>query len=152
MKLNMDCVRDILLCVESIATPTSFCVFMDIDSFPEFSTESVTERHSYQISLDTAYGNSTLIYHVRYCIDSGLVKTDEETRRAIQNCVVWENLIVLDLSVSGHDLLSKIRDENRWSGVKKALPTIRNYSLDAINALSQGMTSAAISAYLEKGL
>lgn len=144
MRLNMDCVRDILLCVEANASQRAFCIFLDTGE------ESALDRKDYQVELDSKYGNEALIYHVRYCIDSGLIKTLDAIYAAVKNCTSWDEYAIFDLSVSGHDLISKIRDDNRWTGVKKALPSIRNYSLDAINAISQGMTSVAISAYLSK--
>ena len=56
---------------------------------------------------------------------------------------------VVRLTYQGHELIAKIRDKERWGGIKKALPAIRNYSIDAINAVSEGMTSAAISALIQ---
>lgn len=49
----------------------------------------------------------------------------------------------------GHEFIAAIKNDNRWSGIKKALPVIKNFSLEAIQALSQGMTSAAINAYFQ---
>ena len=102
------------------------------------------------MKLQEAYANDVLFYHLRYCIEAGLIKTDSETERAIASGIYCSRISAYDLTVAGHDLIAKIRDNGRWSGIKKALPAIRNYSLDAINALSQGMTSAAITAYLSK--
>lgn len=60
------------------------------------------------------------------------------------------NVSVKYLTFAGHEFLASVRDDSRWKRLKKALPSIRNYSLDAIKALSEGMTSAAINAYLLK--
>ena len=57
-------------------------------------------------------------------------------------------IFVADLSPNGHEFLSKIRDNNQWSKVKTGLSAVRNYSLSAISSVAEGVTSAAISAYL----
>lgn len=54
------------------------------------------------------------------------------------------------ITFSGHEFISSVKNDLRWDGIKKALPAIKNYSLEAISAISQGMTSAAISSYLSK--
>ncbi len=144
MRLDMDCVRDVLLCVEENTGLHQSCYFLDLKYTEAMDfLGDITEVPVYQQNLQEIYNNETLFYHVRYCMEAGLISTIPETAAYL--------LAVADLTPSGHDLLNKIRDTDRWRGIKKALPAIRNYSLDAISSLSQGMTSGAISAYLEKG-
>lgn len=141
MRLDADCVRDILLCIEENTGLRKTCFFIDtgLTDIAQW-LDAVTPVPPYQEPLLNKYGNDTLIYHVHYCLDSKLaIGTSSKDEYKIQ---------VSDLSPSGHDLLAKIRDTERWHGIKKALPAIRNYSLDAVNAVSEGMTSAAISALL----
>lgn len=54
---------------------------------------------------------------------------------------------IYDITFRGHEFLGRIKDESRWKGIKKALPMIRDYSIDAINAVANGFASAAISAF-----
>ena len=54
---------------------------------------------------------------------------------------------VKDITYTGHEFLNKIRDEKRWAKVKSAANAVRDYSLSAISAIAEGVTSAAISAY-----
>ena len=54
------------------------------------------------------------------------------------------------LTYSGHEFLERIRDEKRWGKVKGILNTVRDYSLSAISAIAEGVTSAAITSYLSQ--
>ncbi len=143
MRLNMDCVRDILLCVEENTGLRQECFFIDLGLTETAQwLQAVCDPPPYQASLLEKYGNDTLIYHVYYCFDAALiVKTSNKDRYKIH---------VADLSPSGHELLGKIRDTKQWGAVKKATATIRDYSLSALSAIAEGVTSAAISAYFSK--
>lgn len=56
------------------------------------------------------------------------------------------------MTFTGHQFLDKIRDTQNWSKVKKGLDVVRNYSLDAITALAEGIANAAIAAALKESL
>ena len=55
---------------------------------------------------------------------------------------------VKDITFPGHEFIARIRDAERWKKVKGAIGAIRDYSLSAIASVSEGITSAAISAYI----
>ena len=56
-------------------------------------------------------------------------------------------MIILDLTPKGHQFIAQIRDSGQWKKVKNGLDAVRNYSLAAISAVAEGVTSAGISAY-----
>lgn len=137
MILNMDCVRAVLLAVEQHQHFT-------IDQSGAVRSNSLQIEDIYD--LVPSYSKEDICYSVFNMKQAGYIEVDKTS--------AWGG-VILDVEVkyltfSGHEFLSKIRDTERWRGIKKALPAIRNYSLDAINAISQGMTSAAISAFLAK--
>ena len=73
----------------------------------------------------------------------------------ISASINWIGSYVQDCAInymtySGHQFLDKIRDDNRWNRVKTGLSVIRDFSLSAINSVAEGMTNAAINAYLQK--
>ena len=49
----------------------------------------------------------------------------------------------------GHEFLDSIRDSKRWKTIKSGLSSVRNFSLSAMSSIAEGVTSAAIDAYLE---
>lgn len=143
MRLDADCIRDILLCVEENTGLRKMCFFIDAGlSNAAQWTGDVTSPRDYQEKLLKKYDNDTLIYHVHYCLDSELAIA-REGRNDYQ---IW----ICDLSPAGHELLGKIRDNDQWHSVKKGISAIRNFSISAISAVAEGATSAAINAYFQK--
>ena len=77
MRINMDCIRDILLCVEQNVGFPKFCMFYETETVPVDPVlfEPPENLLDYQIKLQESYANDVLFYHLRYCIEAGLVKT-----------------------------------------------------------------------------
>lgn len=137
MVLNMDCLRDVLIAVER---------HQRYIPIPENAVcgESLPLESLYNAL--PAYPRETVCYAVFQAKQAGFLETKGSDS--------WGG-VILDVSIkyltfTGHEFLASVREDSKWKALKKALPAIRNYSLDAINALSQGMTSAAISAYLSR--
>lgn len=142
MRLNIDCIRDVLLCIEENTGLRKRCFFIDSGLTDTAKwAGSVVPPPDYQMDLLQRYGNDTLIYHVHYCLDTDLA-SKSPGRDPYQ---IW----IDDLSPSGHEFLAKIRDTTQWGAVKKGLSSVRNYSLSAISAVAEGVTSAAISSYVK---
>lgn len=141
MRLDMDCVRDILLCIEENTGLRKMCFFIDsgLTAAAQWTGEP-TNPPDYQEALLQKYDNDTLIYHVHYCLDADLADPKDERNEYYK---IW----ICDLTVKGHELLEKIRTDKQWSAVKKGLSAVRDYSLSAVSAVAEGVTSAAISAY-----
>ena len=99
MRINMDCIRDILLCVEENTGLQQRCFFIsyDLAKVQELIGLPAIEPAPYQIELEKLYANEDLIYHLKYCFDAGLIEAQDN----IPNYQIW----VADLTVKGHDLL-----------------------------------------------
>ena len=143
MRLDWNCVRDILLCVEENTDLTQTCHFVnlvnagDIEDFLGIEPQPLAE---YQEDLHKLYTYDTLLYHVQYCINAGLVC--EATGSTA------ENKVICDLSVKGHDLLGNIRDEKHWTILQKALSAIGNGSLSVLTAVAEGFAAGTVTALL----
>lgn len=136
MVLSSDCIRDVLIAVEKMQ---------------QYVTNEDGEIVKKDLLIGDLYSALPMyskedVYYTLFSLDqAGLVSISTRwASDSLYSCAINY------LTFSGHEFLAKIRDADRWHGIKKALPAIRNYSLDAINAISQGMTSSAISAFLEK--
>lgn len=130
MVLNPECVRDVLLAVESA-------------DWGEYVSPRTLHNSMPQ------YSESEIEYTCLLLGDGGFMVVTTVQLPALEIPSVKS---IVRLTYNGHELLAKIRDTDRWHGIKKALPAIRNYSIDAINAVSDGMTSAAITALLRISL
>ena len=92
MKLDMDCVRDVLLEVEA---KSGFCRFV---SFPSGFDQDIRNR----------YSDDALRYHIDQCFSSGLLV-------ALDPVHPWDmamNTTIKDLSPAGHEFLSNIRQDS----------------------------------------
>ena len=127
MRLCMDCVRDILI----------FCETADADLCPVMTND-----------IADAYGDKWDTLSIKYTISkmsegglvSAIILNDGQSLEA-------QEPAIFSITWDGHQFLEKIRDEAKWTGVKKALSAIRNYSISAISAVAEGMTASAINAY-----
>lgn len=56
--------------------------------------------------------------------------------------------VINHMNYAGREFLDQIRDNKHWGLIKKGLSAVGNYSLNAISAIAEGVTSAAISTFL----
>lgn len=126
MKMDLDCIRDILL---------------EAETFPRgpFPVESLT------LSTEK-YGAESVEYNALKLIEAGFLRGIIDTDLSGIPCVV----VITDIAFPGHDFLNKIRDKKNWTAIQSGLHAVRSYSLDAISAVASGIATAAISAYVEK--
>ena len=122
MKLDMDCFRAVLLAIE------------DQQQFFVDDSGCVTKTY---LSLE----------------DLSKVLPEYNNAGYISANIKWTNSFIYDCSISavtyeGHQLADKLRDSQRWKKMKAGLNAVRDYSLAAIESIAEGMTSAAITAYL----
>lgn len=137
MKLNLDCVRDILLCVESNTGLRKGCSFVDftLENSPIFHDE-VTTPPDYQLELLKKYEIDELIYHINYCSDADLIITSDEFAPYI--------LLVMDLTPQGHEFIANIRNESVWDKVKSTSAKIGIASVPAVIEIASKVASSLI--------
>ena len=136
MKLNSDCIRDVLLALEKSLTYRT-----DEEGRLEKSTVSLHELDCILIR----YTKEEIFYTLSNLEQAGYIQmTVNWAGNSIYRC------FVSCITFQGHEFLEKIRSDQSWNKVKAGAAAIRNYSLDAISAIANGVTSAAITAYFEK--
>lgn len=134
MQLNPDCVRDVLLKIEDL-----HCVFVNDDGYIE--KESLWIESLYSALPD--YRKEDIFYSLYNLDQAGYVDISMQwINGTVSKCIVNH------MTYTGHEFLNNIRDSSNWKTINKGLTAIRNYSLSAISAIAEGVTSAAISAYL----
>lgn len=133
MRLDLDCVRDILLCVEENSGLYKSCCF--IESGPpgleEFHDTDIAVP-SYQLDLNKKYSNEALIYHVKYCSEADLITEAQYLTN--------DMLCVSDLTPKGHEFIANIRNESVWKKVKSAAAKIGVSSIPALLELASKIT------------
>ena len=135
MKLNPDCVRDVLLSVEKLHQ-----VVRDEDGTVK---EAPTNLASVCSDLPK-YDKEDVYYTLKILSNGGLIEMD--AKKASAGNVYFCR--INGLTFRGHEFIQQIRDDNCWAKVKKGLDAVRNYSLDAMSAVAKGITSASIEAFV----
>uniref|UniRef100_UPI003FF0E63D DUF2513 domain-containing protein n=1 Tax=Gemmiger formicilis TaxID=745368 RepID=UPI003FF0E63D len=136
MRLNMDCLRDTLLALED--GQRFYVTDENKVAKDSLSLENVC-------ALVPKYDKAEVFYALRNLEQAGMI---DMTARWTNGFVYY--CCVNDVLYEGHQFADKIRDETRWCKLKKGMSAVRDYSLSAIEAIAEGMTSAAIAAYLTK--
>ena len=131
MRLNIDCVRDVMLWAEANSDLRHPAIYIDTvlsKSLAEAYEEVPPPIPPPQFELLTRYDNDELVYHIKYCIRAGLL--DEFTSPD------GYSICVSDLTPSGHAFLESIRYPVVYDKVKKVLNMLGVKSLEAATQAS----------------
>jgi hypothetical protein len=101
MKLNYDCVRELLLTLEENL------VMDDSLSYPSLTLKQVCEKMPDFSRADIAYA-STKLLEAEY-IEANSIESDSKIIKIVYSSITYE----------GHQYLDSIRDSKLWSTVKK---------------------------------
>lgn len=126
MKMDIDCIRDILLQAEE----TPFTVYRDSDDDNEDSG----------LPFIAKYDDKTLLYHIDIANELGLLKASI--------CIGMSS--VYDLSAQGHLFLADIREENVWNKTKEISKQVGASSLDTVKQIAVNVISSLVSGYFQK--
>lgn len=111
MKLNPECIRDVLIAVEANS---------DFYNQAEYKAEAPFEPLS-------RYSHEEIIYHIMQCEKSGLIDDVHYYDGGIHTDI-------RDLSPAGHEFLANIRNDSIW---KKVLSKGAGASLSILMALAK---------------
>lgn len=141
MRLNLDCVRQILLCIEDNTGLRKSCFFIDsgMEKSQTIIGNALVPFPDYQKSLHKDFSNDELIYHINYYIEANLLSVDSPYN-AYQ-------IVIHDLTPKGHEFLENIRDNKIWSGVKDVSAKIGSKSLDTVSLIASNIITQLIRAY-----
>ena len=127
MRLNPDCIRDILLTVEE---NTGYRESMLYESNQEFARLK-------------KYSEDVVRYHMKQCDLNGYF-----TKMHIHlGDPPYQPIEILDLSPDGHKFLADIKVDQNWNKTKAIATRVGSYSLNALESIASGVTSAMIDRY-----
>lgn len=122
MRIDNECIRDILFVIEENATYKQPCYIGEyMTDYPRLAN----------------YDNDKIGYHLRYLLMKGLIF------RPLERYVN-----IYDLLPDGHEFLSNIRNDNNWKKILSVSSTIGFASLKVITAIAEGVATAAINTQL----
>ena len=124
MKLNPDCIRDILLVVEEIP---------DINHRWRFDEETISE-------LFPNYSFDEVMYHIRQC------QLNNFFFQATIN-ITGTSCVVSDLSPEGHEFLANIRNDSFYNKVKSIGAELGVQSLKDLTQIALSAASLIIKSH-----
>lgn len=116
MKLNYDCVRDVLLYLEDNLS----------------LNKSITFPSDIKESLLIKYSKDDLLYTVKILLNKKLILGDDNFNYATG--IYTAN--IESLSFDGHSFLDNIRDNQVWSKSKKILSAFKSVSIEIISQVA----------------
>ena len=125
MKLNPDCIRDILISIEEMDYNSTYTISKLNAALPQYSKEELN-------------------YHCLHLIEAGFITADSTS---VSMSVLSQVGRIYDLTFSGHQFIANIRSDNVWNGVKSIGNKIGTHSLEAITQIASNVISELIKAH-----
>ncbi len=125
MRLNPDCIRDILLECEEKCDGSYYAFFKWNQKF---------------IHNENVYTYKETYYHLRQCDMNGYFYKSAEDNEC--------NFRVYDLTPKAHEFLANIRSDNIWNKTKSAAKEIGVSSLHGLSNIAAQIITAIIGKYL----
>ncbi|WP_297711076.1 DUF2513 domain-containing protein [Dysosmobacter sp.] len=125
MKLNHDCVRDVLLAVE--AAPFE-------NTYPE-QLQSMLPQ----------YSEDELVYTCLKLDEAGYLNAQFDQYLGGHLVLCW----IESMTFNGHEFLDTIRDDTNWGKVKDTAKKAGVFSMKALGQIAQGVAQAAITSALQ---
>ena len=124
MRLNPDCIRDILMSLEQTT-----------DGIINFSWNWEDFQAHQEFPRMQNYTVDEISYHVQQCYHHGFF---------IGARMYITGFIIMDISPSAHEFLANIRSEDNWGKVKPVIEKVGSTSLPVITAVAGNVIGAAI--------
>lgn len=125
MKLNPNCIRDILLYIES-----------ETDFFKSINFKS----SEYEKDFGYKYSKNEIIYHLKQCIDFNYI--------VASNMCIRGSVIVKDLTPVGHEFLEKIRDKTVWEKTKIVFNKAPIKTIESLADIAKAVVTTEISKFI----
>lgn len=133
MKLNQECVRDLLLAIEEQLRLDS----IDIENLMDQSDNYLRVNDQYKYELDE------LIYTAQKLKEAGFINGSSSI-----NYDQFTDFIVESITWDGHKFLDTVRDNKVWSDTKKITSKFSSVSLSLVETVASTVISQIISKHL----
>lgn len=127
MKLNPDCIRDLLLDIEAKSTFDNVVIYSEEEDEPLFNK----------------YRVDTIFYHIRQADYAGFFIGEVTYTLDL-------SAIIIDLSPEAHEFLANIRQDTNWNKTKSIASKVGSFSLNVLKDISIEVISKVISDQLNK--
>lgn len=137
MRLNYDCVRDVLLKLEEL-------LLIKYDNKSDsFSFNRINIKQIYESFPDKKYSMEDILYTVKNLSEAGFISAP-----ALYGCGNLTTCFVTDITYNGNEFINKVRPDTVWEKIKKALRKVGSVSLPIISEIASSLASAGLAAML----
>lgn len=138
MRLNHDCIRDVMLAVENDLQFTRVSILRLADETDNFLRENDLPKYK---SEDLLYTTSKLI-EAGY-LNGVLSETDQ---------LGIENVYIDSITWEGHNFLDTVRDPKIWKATKKIVSHLESVSITILSKVGTGVLNHVIDKYMPTNL
>lgn len=136
MRLNYDCVRDVLLKLEELLT-------IEYDEDSESFELQFTDIEQLYNSLSEDYKIEDVLYTVKNLDEAGFISASFNYG---DGCIT--DCIISDITYEGNEFIDQIRPKDIWSKIKSGFVKVGAVSLPIISDVASSLASSFISAKL----
>lgn len=136
MKLDFDCVRDILLYVEENSG------YRDIDSVVPQKHKEIPHASIIENSRFSKYNKEDVVHTLELMIKEGLFDFASKPIYDSNNDLAYARII--GLTWSGHELLDNIRNNTVWNAVKEKTKKVGKVSIKAMAGAASALATAML--------
>lgn len=136
MKLNFDCVRDILLYVEENSG------YQDNDSDMPNKHKEIPHARIISDSLFSKYNKEDAVHTLELMIKEGLFDFVSKPIYDANNDLSYAR--ITGLTWSGHELLDNIRNDTVWNAVKEKSKKVGKVSIKAMASAAATLATAML--------
>lgn len=137
MRLNYDCVRDVLLVLEELLT-----IEYDEDS-ESFELNTVDINEVYDSLSDTNYTIEDVLYAVKNLDEADFISASIDYG---DGCIT--DCIIDNITYEGNEFINKIRPIDMWSKIRNGFIKVGSVSLPIISEIATSLTTSFISSRL----
>ena len=139
MKLNPDCVRDVMLALEDLLT---------INACGYFGCVTLNDLQQNDL-IQGKYDLPSLKYTLIQLHESKYIVSDFSVDVAH---LKYSLQYILYITPQGHDFLATIQSNETWKPIKRVLQVAGNVSLSMLESISKGVADAWLSRILQSSL
>lgn len=139
MKLNPDCIRDIMLFCEK----NTYIKVYGAGNSLSASYHTLYANLMCTLPPLNSYDAGELIYHIIQLIESGYLASDFRFD-PLENFRHGDTPKIYYVTPKGHEFIASIEEKKNWAKTKKVLGAIGSVSLSVIETISKGVATAVI--------
>jgi len=134
MKINIECIRDILFTVEEETAYNKNFWYQDANQ---------DSKKWDDFSRLKAYSYDEVCYHLNQCNENGYFVSHRQRTKPL---TFWlkGGFMVQDLSPKGHEFISNIREDTNWKKTKEKAKTMGSFALSSLEKIASNIIVAQI--------